>query len=96
MSHLSPIEVLWANLLEAAVSASPSASFPRGHRYRRRARRRQRSSPRFSAYASKQHAGQFWCAVPCRPERASVKKREKKVTFSPFVSVVEFTVVPIR
>ncbi|KAG5479008.1 hypothetical protein LSCM1_02850 [Leishmania martiniquensis] len=96
MSHLSPVAVLWANLLEAAASASPSASLSRGRRHQHRARRQQRRSPRFSAYASKQCAGHFWCAVPCRPERVSVKKREKRVTFSPFVSVIEFTVEPSR
>ncbi|CAG9573870.1 hypothetical_protein [Leishmania major strain Friedlin] len=97
MSHESPVAVLWEKLLEAAAAAAPSsASVSRGHRHRRRARRQQRGSPRFSAYASKQCPGHFWCAVPCRPERAAVKKRQKKVTFSPIVSVVEFTVVPVR
>ncbi|CAJ1025411.1 hypothetical protein Q4I30_003838 [Leishmania utingensis] len=96
MSRLPPVAVLWENLLEAAAMAEPAVSLSRGHQHRRRGRRQQRSSARFSAYASKQYAGHFWCAVPCRPERASAKKRGKKVTFSPIVSVVEFTVVSGR
>ncbi|KAG5504887.1 hypothetical protein JKF63_04333 [Porcisia hertigi] len=96
MSRCSPVSVLWENLLEAAAMAPPSASVPRSHRHQRHARQKGRSFPRFCTYAMKQCAGQYWCAVPCRPERASIKKREKKVTFSPIVSVVEFTVVPSR
>ncbi|KAK7196537.1 hypothetical protein NESM_000591500 [Novymonas esmeraldas] len=91
MSCASPVEVLWDDLLRAAAKAPPATRTAR-HRHRRQ----QRCPAPESVYASKKRWGHFWCAVPCRPERVSVKTREKRVTFSPIVTVVEFAVVPAR
>lgn len=67
------------------------------HSWHQRQRRRSRSSKaQVSVYACKHQRGTFWCAEPCRPEKMQVKRKAKRVTFSPVVSVVEFTVTSSR
>ncbi|KPA81938.1 hypothetical protein ABB37_04171 [Leptomonas pyrrhocoris] len=102
MNSESPVSVLWDSLLKAAHQKPPSPpSFSRQNKLdrskRRHHRQRPRSMVRMSVYACKgQQERTFWCAEPCRPEKVQIKKKVKKVTFSPLVTVVEFTVTSSR
>jgi hypothetical protein len=101
MDNESPVSVLWDNLLTAAQQRppSPSSSPSQQHTLNKKAKHhrqpRQRKA-RLSIYACKQQRGTFWCAEPCRAEKVMARKRVKKVTFSPVVTVVEFTVTSNR